>query len=448
MPHTTVSKPKKSAMAQALAQEGKQSFPKVGELVKAKVISVGKSEIFLDINGVITGTVRGKELEDESGEYSNLHLGDEVEATVLELENEQGLVELSFRYAGHQRAWDALQKMKIDGVVVPCKVIDANKGGMMCKVGGVIGFLPVSQLTPEHYPRVEGGDKNKILEILKGYIGRDFEVKIIDVDEREEKLILSEKSAWEERQRHVLEKYKVGDVVKGKVTGVVNFGVFVEFAENVEGLVHISELAWQRIDDPRDVVKVGDEVKVKIIAIEGSKISLSMKVLQEDPWKNVDKKYHVGDVIEGKVLKLNPFGAFVELDSSIHGLAHLSELSSHEIKDASEVLEVGKVYKFKVVSLEPKEHRLGLSIKALKNHTRQKGTAVGGEKMFSSKEKIAPEKGGKDQASAKRVEKEKVMEEKVPLEKSVKKEKKEEKPLVRSAGIEKTEKKKKQADSA
>lgn len=372
MAQQSATKTNNSVMADLLAQSEKNFLPKVGELIEAKVIAAGRNEVLLDINGTITGIVRGKELEDESGEYSVLKVGDTVEATVLEVENERGLLELSFRYAGHQRAWDNLKQLKESEEVIACKVVDANKGGLMCRVGGVIGFLPVSQLTPEHYPRVEGGDKNKILEILKSYIGKDFEAKVIDADEQEEKLIVSEKAAWESKQKATLDKYDVGSVVKGTVTGVVDFGAFVGFDENMEGLVHISELAWQRIDDPRDVVRVGNKVEAKVIGIEGSKISLSIKALQDDPWHNVAKKYKVGDVIEGKVLKLNNFGAFVELDQNIHGLAHLSELGKHDVKDPGDILEVGETHKFKIVSLDPQEHRLGLSIKALHEKAKDK----------------------------------------------------------------------------
>ena len=359
-------------MTDLLANVDKNFLPKVGELIKAVVISAGRNEVLLDINGIITGIVRGKELEDESGEYSSLKEGDEVEATVLESENERGLIELSFRYAGHQRAWEGLQELKNKAEIITCRVVDANKGGLMCRVGGVVGFLPVSQLTPEHYPRVEGGDKNKILEILKRYTNTDFEVKVIDVDEREEKLIVSEKAAWEEKQGSALKKYRVGANIQGKISGVVDFGAFVSFDDNMEGLVHISELAWQRIDNPRDVVRVGQEVEAKIIGVEGSKISLSLKALRDDPWSKVTKKFKVGDVVKGKVLKLNNFGAFVELDEKIHGLAHLSELATHEIKDPAEVLEIGQEYKFKIVSLDVNEHRLGLSIKALSKKEEKK----------------------------------------------------------------------------
>ncbi len=372
-----------------------QKIPSPGELVEGTVINVGKNEVMLDISGFAIGIIRGRELEDESGEYSELKVGDKVQATVLELENEKGALELSFRQAGHQKAWDNLEKMKKEGTIIKAKIIDANKGGLMCKVGGVIGFMPVSQLTPEHYPRVEGGDKAKILEILKGYINQEFEVKIIDVDEREEKLILSERAAWEEKQKDVINQYKVGQVVEGVVTGVVDFGAFIEFGEEMEGLVHISELAWQRIDNPRDFIKVGDKVKAKIIDIEGSKISLSIKALQEDPWKNIHKKYKVGDKVKGKVLKLNDFGAFVELDKDIHGLAHISELSDYPIQSPAEVLEIGKTYDFKIVSLEPSEHRLGLSIKALKE--KKSSPQANNKKDKRTTDKKKEEKNDKDQ---------------------------------------------------
>ncbi|PIY96650.1 MAG: 30S ribosomal protein S1 [Candidatus Kerfeldbacteria bacterium CG_4_10_14_0_8_um_filter_42_10] len=353
-----------SPLAKLLSEEDKYKIPKVGEIIEGKVISISKTEVHLDIDGITTGVIRGTELIDESGEYSNLKLGDTAQATVLELENENCEIELSFRHAGHQKAWDRLINLKDEGVIVDAKIIEANKGGLIIKVGGVGGFLPVSQLIPEHYPRVEGGDKNVILERLTSFIGQKFRVKVIDVDEKEEKLIVSEKAAWEEKQKDVLSSYKIGDVVEGKVTGVVDFGAFVEFGEGLEGLVHISELAWQRIDDPRDIIKVGDGIKAAVIGIEGSKISLSIKKLKTDPWKDVVKKYKIGQVVKGKVLKINPFGVFVELDQDIHGLAHISELSDKLVHDPSDIVKIGETYPFKILSVEPENHRLGLSLKA------------------------------------------------------------------------------------
>lgn len=352
-------------MEQLLQDHLDIALPATGALVPGTVISAVNSEVHVDLNGIASGVVRGPELEDESGMFTDLRPGDEVMVTVLDIENELGLMELSFREAGHKKAWDELERQFKEKEVVQGEVVDANKGGLIIRLGGVTGFLPVSQLTVEHYPRVEGANKAKILERLKTYIGEAFTVRILDLDETENKLIFSEKAAREDEQSALLEKYNVGDEIEGIVTGVVDFGAFVEFSEGLEGLVHISELAWQRIDDPRDIISVGDSVKAQIISIDNGKISLSIRRLQNDPWKDVAAKYNVGDVIEGTVLKINPFGAFVELDKDIHGLAHISELSDKKIKSPEEVLKIGEVTKFKIVSIEPDKHRLGLSLKQM-----------------------------------------------------------------------------------
>jgi len=339
------------------------NFPKEGDIITGKVISANKKEVLLDFNGVLTGVVRNRELYNESEEFANLKPGDEVEATVIDTENEQGLLELSFRYAGHQKAWSTLQALKEEAKTVLARINDANKGGLLVTVNNVHGFLPVSQLSPEYYPRVQGGDKNKILEKLKTYIGQDFKVKILDADDEAEKLIVSEKTAWEEEQKDVLNKYKVGDLIEGKITAVTDFGVFVEFGENLEGLIHISELAWQRIDDPRELFDVGQTIQAEIIKIDGSKIFLSSKKLKADPWTDINKKYQIDDMVEGTVIKTTPFGLFVELDKDIHGLAHISELSEKNITNIEDFCKPGEVLKFRIVSIEPDEHRLGLSLK-------------------------------------------------------------------------------------
>ena len=357
------------------------TFPKVSDIITGKVITASKKEVLLDINGVMTGIIRGRELYTESDEFANLKSGDEVEATVLEPENEDGLVELSFRYAGHQKAWAVLAKLRADNTTVSATISDANKGGLLIKVNNIPGFLPVSQLSPEYYPRIQGGDKNKILERLKTYVGKDFRVKVLDADEASEKLIVSEKNAWEEEQKDVLNKYKVGDVIEGKITAVTDFGAFVEFGENLEGLIHISELAWQRIDDPRELFKVGDTIKAEIIKIDGSKIFLSSKKLKEDPWTDITARYNVGDLVEGVILKTTPFGLFVELDKDIHGLAHISELSEKTAANLGELCKPGETMKFKIVSIEPQEHRLGLSLKSLKEGSKT-------EKKIESKELV------------------------------------------------------------
>ena len=192
----------------------------------------------------------------------------------------------------------------------------------------------------------------------------------MDVNEQEEKLIVSEKAVWEDKQKNVIAQYAVGNMIEGEVTALADFGAFVKFSTNaasgteaLEGLVHISEIAWQRIDHPRDLLKIGQKVKAEIIGIEGSKIFLSMKKLIQDPWQDVAKRYVTGDIVEGTVLKVNPFGFFVELDPEIHGLAHVSELSEKPVADVNTLGKAGDRMKFKIVSIEPAEHRLGLSLK-------------------------------------------------------------------------------------
>jgi small subunit ribosomal protein S1 len=351
-----------SAFQKLLSEVGTANIPKPGDVVKGVVLTIAKNEIRVDIPGYKTGVVRGPELFNESPEFGRLTAGQEVEATVIDLENENGDIELSFRFAGHRKAWDTMRALKNSGEPIPVTIIEANKGGLMVRAGNILGFLPVSQLSPEHYPRVAGGEKQKILEKLKTFVGKTMTAKVLDASERDEKLILSEKALWEEEQKNVLAKYAVGNTVEGDVTAVTDFGAFVKF-DSLEGLVHISEIAWQRIDHPRDLVKIGDHVKAEIIGIQGAKIFLSMKKLTDDPWKRVAANYSVGSMVEGKILKANPFGFFVELDPEIHGLAHISELSNTPIKDPTEVAKVGDTLTWRIISIEPENHRLGLSLK-------------------------------------------------------------------------------------
>lgn len=337
------------------------SIPKVDDTLKGTVLSVGRNEVRVDIGGLRTGVIRGPQLFAESAEYRNLKVGNEVEATVLELENENGELELSFRSAGHARAWSRLEALRKSGEVVTARIKEANKGGLMVDLDGMDAFLPVSQLSQDHYPRVAGGDKNKILEKLREFVGQDLPVKVIDVNEKDEKLIVSEKSMGDEAKVVAADKFKVGDRAEGDVSAITAFGAFVKF-DGVEGLVHISELAWQRIDHPKDVVRIGDHVSAEIIQIDGKKIFLSMKRLMPDPWKTVSGKYSVGQIVSGKIIKVNPYGLFVELDPEIQGLAHVSELSNDPIDDVSKVFAVGDTRDFEIVSIEPGEHRLGLRV--------------------------------------------------------------------------------------
>lgn len=337
---------------------------KSGDMVEGTIISVTKNEVYIDLAGYGVGVVRGRELYDDQATLNSLKAGDTITASVVESENREGNVELSLRVAGQERVWSKLREYMESKDIVSTKILAANKGGLMIELNNVTGFLPVSQLSLEHYPRVEDGDKNKILSILNSYVGTNFNVQVITADMNEEKLIVSEKAVHEEEMVSKMSELKIGDVITGNITGVVDFGVFVKFGE-LEGLVHISELAWQRIENPKDLFKVGDTVKAKIIAIEKGRVSLSIKQLQNDPWVEAVKKFQIGQIVKGTVSKIMPFGVFVELDKDIQGLAHLVELSHETVKQAEDVVKIGSEYEFKVISIEPAEHRLGLSIKQM-----------------------------------------------------------------------------------
>ncbi len=355
----------KSGAFAKLLDEQFGTVPKLTDTLKGSVLSVGRNEVRIDIDGLRTGVIRGLQLFAESSEYRNLKEGDEVEATVIELENENGELELSFRTAGHARAWSKLEELRRTGVTVQARAKEANKGGLMVDLDGMDAFLPVSQLSNDHYPRVAGGDKNKILEKLREFVGQELTVKVIDVNEKDEKLIVSEKALGEEQKSAVPDKFKVGQTVDGEVSAITAFGAFVKF-DGVEGLVHISELAWQRIDHPKDVVHIGDQVKAEIIQIDGKKIFLSMKRLLPDPWKIVNEKYKVGQIVSGKIVKVNPYGLFVELDPEIQGLAHVSELSNSTIEDITKDFGIGDTREFEIVSIDSHEHRLGLRVPGVK----------------------------------------------------------------------------------
>jgi len=356
-----------------LLEENPVKIPQIGDVLEGIVIDITSNSLLLDLGALGTGIVLGKEIKDGLA-VGKVKKGDKVGATLIDLENEEGYIELSIREASYERAWDDLES-KRDGMgAVMTKVLDANKGGLMVEVNGITGFVPVSQLSSEHYPRVEDGDKNKILELLKKLVGKEMLVRILDADRETEKLIVSERAASSEKEKEVISQLQAGDVIEGEVSGVVDFGAFIKFlppakmasdreSDKLEGLVHISELAWQLIDDPRTIVKTGDKVKAKIIGIDDTRISLSMKALAKDPWSEIAEKYKVGDTVSGKIDKINPFGAFVYLDKNIHGLAHVSEFQEvYPGKKMDEILKAGEAYDWKILSIEPKDHRMGLMI--------------------------------------------------------------------------------------
>lgn len=404
---------KASSIMQTLMQSAEENvvIPQIGEPIEGTVFEIGSNAVYIDLGRLGAGVVRGEELQAGLGSTKGLHIGDKVTAIIEELSNEEGYMELSFRQASIEKTWNDLKEKMEAKEVIKTKILVANKGGLVVEISGIQGFLPVSQLLPEHYPRVEDSDKGKILSKLKDFVGQTFSIRIIDADENAKKLIVSEKAIQEEERKAALDQFNIGDVITGKISGVVDFGAFVKFESKakskedadsdktederkLEGLVHISELAWQLIDDPRDIVKIGDEVSAKIIGIEeDGRVSLSIKELKKNPWENVEEKYKVGSKAKGKVSKINNYGAFVYLDDDIHGLVHISELAKYK-----NAIKEGEEYDFEILNIEPKEHKMGL-------------------KLYQEKTKETKEsKKDKEKSKSKKAEKEEPEEENPPAE--------------------------------
>lgn len=339
-------------------------LPVAGSLIEGTVISVSKNKALVDIDGVATGIISGQEAYDSSGTLKTLAIGDTVSAYVLDEEDDSGLVVLSLRRASQQKTWTKFIDAYENNTVITVSPNEANKGGLLLNIDGIKGFIPVSQLAPLHYPRVNGADSNEIFTRLQKLIGIPLDVKIINLDREGGKLILSEKAAEKESREKAFQKLQVGEKVVGKISGIVNFGIFVTF-DGLEGLVHISEIAWGHVKDPNDYGKLGDEVEVLVIGKDKDKISLSMKRLIPDPWIEAAKKYKVGTEIEGQISRVTPFGIFIKLDDEINGLIHISEITTDENAEMPPEYSVGKTIKAKVIAIDPDDHRVGLSIKAI-----------------------------------------------------------------------------------
>ncbi|TSC96493.1 MAG: hypothetical protein Athens071426_104 [Parcubacteria group bacterium Athens0714_26] len=336
---------------------------KEGDLVEGKILQKAPRAVYLDLGKSGTGIVYGIELINARDVFKNLKVGDTISAKIIEAENEDGYVELSLAEAGKQKTWQKLKELIEKDEVVKVKITAANSGGLIAIIEGIKAFLPVSQLANEHYPRVDSGAKEKILEELKKFVGQELEVKILDLNPRNEKLIISEKEITNQGVKELLAKYKVGDIIEGIVSGVADFGAFVRFADNpqIEGLIHISELSHKLIDNPKDIIKVDDSVKVQILEIKDDRVTLSLKALQENPWNKVSEKYKDGLEIQGTVLRFNPFGAFIGLDPEIQGIVHVSEFGS--LDEMKKNLEIGKSYPFKIESVKPEEKRIILKLR-------------------------------------------------------------------------------------
>jgi len=351
---------KGDSMASLLEELGDNLLPFAeGDMVEATILAVGGNRIWVDVAGQSLGFIPEKEISSKAG----LKAGDKIICSVISMENEEGNVVMSMKRADREKYWGEMEEKFKNKEPLIIKITDANKGGLIVDVGGIQGFLPVSQLTPDHYPRVAGGDKDEILNRLRQYIGQEFNVKVLTCEKETNKLIFSEKAVSANEVQQKIEKFAIGDTIKGKITGIVDFGLFVRIDPQIEALVHISEISWSRVSDLNKLYRVGDEVETVVISNDDGRISLSIKKLLPDPWVKAASKYKVGDQVRGRVTKVTPFGAFVSLDQDIDGLVHISELSADHVVDPSQVVELGKEYDFKIISIEPENHRLGLSLK-------------------------------------------------------------------------------------
>ena len=333
--------------------------PERGSLIDGTVIAKGKMTLFIDIPPFGTGIIFGREYLNARDVIKKINIGDTVTAKIVDTEGEKGYIELSLKEAKQALFWSEAEKALKTKAVHELTVKDANKGGLILEWQGLDGFIPASQLKPEHYPRVPDGDKDKIMEELQKLVGQKIAVTIIGADPKEGKLIFSEKSLDSKSRKEIVEKYTLGDTVTGEVTGTVDFGVFLKIEDGLEGLVHISEIDWSLVDNPRELFKIGDQVKAKIIEIKDGKISLSIKALKPNPWHEAEKKYKKGDRVKGVVIKYNKHGALVAIEEGVAGLVHISEFKNEE--DLRSKLELGKTYEFSINLFEAKDQRMTLN---------------------------------------------------------------------------------------
>jgi len=332
-----------------------------GEVVDGKVLTLRKHEALIDLGPLGIGLVPRREI----GFSRNLNEGDTVTASVVDAELDNGYSLLSLRKAAKDRGWDEVARIVEAGDVIDVTPYDANRGGLLIEFEGVRGFLPVSQLSAEHYPRVGGADKDEILQRLNSLVGQTIKVRILDVDRKASKLIFSEKEAVKEGLAERFEKLAVGDKVTGVVTGVVDFGVFVN-VEGIEGLVHISEISWERVNNPGDYVKVGQAIEAKIISIDKDRLSLSMKQLSDDPWLKEVDQFKKGEEIEGTVTRITPFGAFVQISPAVEALVHISELGEGGEADPEKVFKLNERKNFKVLDIDKDSRKISLSLSGKK----------------------------------------------------------------------------------
>lgn len=336
--------------------------PEEGELVEGAVSAVGRARVYVELPPFGTGLIYGREYLNARDILRKVSVGDVIAAKVVERENEDGYIELSLKEARQALIWSDAETAVKEKKVLSLEVKEANKGGLILEWQGIQGFLPASQLTAEHYPRVEAGDKEKILSELQQLVGTHLSVIILTADQKEGKLIFSEKGPQEkEEKEEKVRHYEVGDIVRGEVTGAVDFGIFVKLEEGLEGLVHISELDWGLVEDTRTLYTIGDTVEVKVIEVKDDKISLSIKQLHENPWVKAAKTYRAQQEVTGVIIKYNKHGALASIEEGVAGLVHISEFQSEE--ELKNTLVLGQRYPFAITLFEPSAQRMTLSLR-------------------------------------------------------------------------------------
>lgn len=356
---------------------------KAGDVVEATVTSVKKHEVWVDLGPHGVGVIFRREVG-----HDPMNEGDTISASVVDPEMEEGYALLSMKRAAKDRGWGELQRVFDEQEVIDVTAYDANRGGLLIELEDIRGFLPVSQLAAEHYPRVSDADKDEILTKLNALVGQPLKVRILDISRKDNKLIFSEKEAVRDRMQSRLTKLSVGDEVEGVVTGVIDFGAFVN-VDGIEGLVHISEISWERVEDPRKYVRIGENVKAKIIAIDKDRLSLSIKQMSDDPWLEQVKKFKKGDVVEGKITRITPFGAFVQLSSAVEALVHVSEMGDDDSIDPEQLFKLNETKKFKVLEIDTENRKIALSLKNVDGGT-AKSTKKPAAKKTADKESTKP----------------------------------------------------------
>lgn len=331
-----------------------------GAVIDAVFLKKMPRAAFFEIGKFGIGIVYGSELQDSKNIVKDMKPGDHIHARVEAIDGYMGYIELSLSEAGKQKAWQEVKTLEESGETAHVKVTGVNQGGLLADLFGLKAFIPASQLATNHAPKDTEGDRKKIMEELEKLIGEELEIKVISVIPRNNKLILSERETARggENVSELLARYAVGQVVSGIVSGIADFGVFVRFTDTpeIEGLVHISEIDHRIIDSPKEILRVDEQVQVKIIDIKEGRVFLSLKALKSDPWEKVGEMYKEGQAVRGKAYKFNPFGVVVDLEGGLQGLVHVSEYGG--LEEMKAVLKIGESYDFSITAVKPDEKRI------------------------------------------------------------------------------------------